>query len=194
MVSQIGRGETVNLKMADPELNDLRIGLGWDAVEGGEIEMDLDASIFMLGADNRCRSPKDMIFYNQMESECGSVVLCGDNRTGQGEGDDEYLEVNLSKIPEDVVKLAITVSIYEADERKQSFGQVESSFVRLANNQSQREIAKYVLSEECFKETAFVFGEIFRSDEDSWSFRALGRGFTGELRFLCDLFGVQVDD
>ncbi|MEO0392766.1 MAG: TerD family protein [Pseudomonadota bacterium] len=194
MVSVIERGEKVDLKMADPELNDLRVGLGWDAVGGDEVDMDLDAAIFMLGADNRVRSSKDLVFYNQMESECGSVVLCGDNRTGQGEGDDEYLEVNLSKIPLDVVKLAITVSIYEADERHQNFGMVESSFVRLANNQSQREIAKYVLSEECHNETAFVFGEIIRVDEDNWSFRALGRGFSGELRYLCDVFGVQVDD
>ncbi len=193
MVVKVNRGEQIDIIQADPELTDLRVGLGWDAVDNGDAEMDLDAAIFMLGSDNRVRSSRDLIFYNQMESECGSIKLGGDNRTGVGDGDDEFLEVNLSQIPEDVQKLAITVSIYEADERKQNFGMVESSFVRLANSLTQTEFAKYELAERCNMETAFVFGEIIRTDA-GWSFRALGRGFTGELRFLCDLFGVQVDD
>lgn len=188
------RGDQIDLADADPDLDDLRVGLGWDAVGGQAIEFDLDAAIFMLGPGNRVRSSKDIVFYNQMRSECGSVALSKDNRTGVGDGDDEYLTVNLSRIPPDVQKLAITVTIYEAESRQQNFSMVESSYVRLVNMATQREIARYVMAEESSNETAFVFGEIFRKEDDTWGFRALGRGFGGELRFLCDLFGVQVDD
>ncbi|MBV6633377.1 MAG: TerD family protein [Alphaproteobacteria bacterium] len=194
MVVSVSRGDQIDLADADPELNDLLVGLGWDASDEKGQEIDLDASIFMLGPGNRVRSSADIIFYNQMESECGSITLSQDNRTGVGDGDDEFLNVNLSMIPEDVQKLAIAVSIYEAEEREQNFGMVSASFVRLVNTQTNKEIARYDLREESSTETAFVFGEILRSGENKWSFRALGRGFSGELRFLCDLFGVTVED
>lgn len=194
MAIQVRRGDQIDLSETGAEIEDMIVGLGWDAVGGQAVEFDLDASIFMLGKNNRVRSPRDMIFYNQMKSECGSVQLSKDNRTGVGDGDDEFLTVNLATIPEDVQKLAIAVSIYDGESRQQNFGMVESAFARLANNSTQTEICRYELAEACSNETAFVFGELLRTGSEGWAFKAIGRGFSGELRFLCDLFGVQVDD
>ena len=188
------KGSELDLNTADPSLDDVYIGLGWDASSDNAVEFDLDACIFMLNREDKVRSSEDLIFYNQVRGEDDSVIFGHDNRTGEGYGDDEYLIVNLSRVPWDIMKLSICVTIYDAQNRQQSFGKVKNSFVRLVNKATHREVARYDLTENCTDETAFVFGELIRSGQKNWSFRAAGQGYTGSLRKLCDLYGVNVID
>jgi len=188
------KGSELDLTNADPSLDDVYIGLGWDASSDTAVEFDLDACIFMLNREDKVRSSDDLIFYNQVRGENDSVLFGHDNRTGAGDGDDEYLLVNLSRVPWDIMKLAVCVTIYEAQNRQQNFGRVKNAFVRVVNKATQREIARYDLTENCTDETTFIFGELTRSGQKTWTFKAVGRGFTGSLRKLCDLYGVNVLD
>ncbi|MBR0225710.1 MAG: TerD family protein [Thermoguttaceae bacterium] len=172
-------------------LTKVRVGLGWDPrVEPG-IEFDLDASAFLLGADSKVRGESDFIFYNHPQSACGSVVSSGDNRTGEGDGDDETILVDLSRVPADVERIVFTATIYEAIERNQNFGMVDSAFIRLVDDSNGEEQIRFELTEDACINSALVFGELYRRN-GAWKFRALGQGFDLDLAGLARKFGVRV--
>ena len=185
------KGQNVSLSKTAPGLKMIVIGLGWDPRATDGQEFDLDASLFMLGEDGKVRSDADFIFYNQKMSACGSVEHAGDNRTGDGEGDDEQIRVDLSLVPLEVKRLAVSVTIHDAEVRHQSFGQVSNAFIRVQNENSGAEVARYDLSEEYSTETAMIFGEVYRHNGE-WKFKAVGQGFGGGLSALCAQFGIIV--
>lgn len=191
MPVSLSKGGNVSLSKEDPNLRKILIGLGWDTRSTDGAEFDLDASAFLLNATNKVRSDSDFIFYNNLKSVDGTVEHTGDNRTGVGEGDDEAIRVDLSKMPQDVQKIAVSVTIHEATERHQNFGMVANAFIRVVNDETQREIARYDLSEDASTETAMIFGEIYRNGAE-WKFRAVGQGFAGGLGPLARNFGVNV--
>ena len=191
MAISLQKGGNVSLSKEAPGLTKMLIGLGWDVRATDGADFDLDGSAFLLNASGKVRSDADFIFYNQPQSDNGAVAHQGDNRTGAGEGDDEVIEVNLSAVPADVDKIAITVTIHDADARKQNFGQVSSAFIRCVNADSNVEIARFDLSEDASVETAMIFGEIYRHNGE-WKFKAIGQGFKGGLGALAQHFGVNV--
>ncbi|MDO4658645.1 TerD family protein [Kingella sp. (in: b-proteobacteria)] len=191
MAISLQKGGNVSLSKEAPGLTKMLIGLGWDVRATDGADFDLDGSAFLLNASGKVRSDADFIFYNQPKSDNGAVAHQGDNRTGAGEGDDEVIEVNLSAVPADVDKIAITVTIHDADARKQNFGQVSSAFIRCVNADSNVEIARFDLSEDASVETAMIFGEIYRHNGE-WKFKAIGQGFKGGLGALAQHFGVNV--
>jgi tellurium resistance protein TerD len=191
MPVSLSKGANVSLSRTEPGLKQVLVGLGWDARSTVGDDFDLDASVFMVNAEGKVRSDADFIFYNNTHSACGSVVHTGDNRTGAGEGDDEAIEVDLSRVPADVAKLVFTVTIHEAVQRRQNFGMVSSAFMRIVNDERGTEIARYDLSEEASTETAMVFGEIYRYSGE-WKFRAVGQGYSGGLEAVARSFGVNV--
>ena len=191
MAISLQKGGNVSLSKEAPGLTKMLIGLGWDVRATDGADFDLDGSAFLLNASGKVRSDADFIFYNQPKSDNGAVAHQGDNRTGAGEGDDEVIEVNLSAVPADVDKIAITVTIHDADARKQNFGQVSSAFIRCVNADSNVEIARFDMSEDASVETAMIFGEIYRHNGE-WKFKAIGQGFKGGLGALAQHFGVNV--
>jgi tellurium resistance protein TerD len=191
MAISLNKGGNLSLSKTDPSLNNVLIGLGWDARPTDGADFDLDASAFMLKADGKVRSDADFIFYNQKRSACGSVEHLGDNLTGKGEGDDETLVVQLNNVPTDVERVTFAVTIHEAETRKQNFGQVSNAFIRVVNKDSGVEIARYDLSEDASVETAMIFGEIYRHNGE-WKFKAIGQGYAGGLSPLVKQFGVGV--
>lgn len=191
MAISLQKGGNINLSKEAPSLKKMTIGLGWDVRATDGAAFDLDASAFMLAAGGKVRSDADFIFYNQPKSADGSVEHTGDNRTGEGEGDDESINVNLSAVPADVEKIAICVTIHDAQARGQNFGQVSSAFIRCVNADNGTEIVRYDLSEDFSVETAMIFGEIYRHSGD-WKFKAIGQGFAGGLGPLAKNYGVNV--
>lgn len=191
MAISLSKGGNVSLTKSAPGLTNIVIGLGWDARSTDGAAFDLDASGFMLTAEGKVRSDADFIFFNQAASADGSVKHLGDNTTGEGAGDDEQLTVDLSKVPADVDKIAIGVTIHEAEARKQSFGMVSQAFVRVVNAADNAEIVRYDLSEDFSIETALVFGEVYRNSGE-WKFRAVGQGFQGGLGAMAKTYGVNV--
>ena len=191
MVVSLSKGGNVSLSKEAPGLSNILIGLGWDvrATDGGDF--DLDASVFLTGANGKIRSDADFIFYNNLKSADGSVEHTGDNRTGEGDGDDEAVKVNLATVPADVEKIVVGVTIDQAEQRGQSFGQVSGAFIRVVNDSNNSEIARYDLSEDSSTETAMVFGEVYRSGAE-WKFRAIGQGFAGGLGPLAASYGVSI--
>lgn len=152
---------------------------------------DLDASAFLLAAGDKVRGDADFIFYNNLRSGDGSVEHTGDNRTGEGDGDDEALKVDLSGVPADVQKIAVAVTIHDGETRRQSFGMVSNAFIRIVNDVTGRELSRYDLAEDASTETAMIFGEIYRHNGE-WKFRAVGQGFKGGLAPLARNFGVNI--
>jgi tellurium resistance protein TerD len=191
MAISLQKGGNVNLSKEAPGLTKLLVGLGWDARSTDGAPFDLDGAVFMLNAQGKVRSDADFIFYNNLRSVDGSVVHSGDNRTGAGEGDDESINIDLSKVPADVDKLAVCVTIHEAEMRRQNFGMVQKAYVRCVNAADNREIARFDLSEDSSTESAMIFGEVYRAGGD-WKFRAIGQGFNGGLGPLAKNFGVNV--
>jgi tellurium resistance protein TerD len=191
MTISLNKGGNLSLSKTDPTLNNVVIGLGWDARPTDGADFDLDANAFMLKNDGKIRSEADFIFYNQMRSMCGSVEYMGDNKTGAGAGDDETVVLQLDKIPADVERVTFAVTIHEAEARKQNFGQVSNAFIRVVNKDSGVEIARYDLSEDASVETAMIFGEIYRHNGE-WKFKAIGQGYAGGLAPLARQFGVNV--
>ena len=187
----LSKGGNISLSKTDPTLNNVLVGLGWDARATDGADFDLDASAFMVKEDGKVRSDCDFIFYNQTKSSCGSVEHTGDNRTGVGEGDDESIIVLLDKVPQDIQRVIFTVTIHEADSRKQNFGQVSHAFVRIVNKDTGNEVARYDLSEDASVETAMIFGEIYRHGSE-WKFRAVGQGYTGGLGAMARQHGINV--
>lgn len=182
------KGGNLSLSKTDPSLSKILIGLGWDPRATDGQEFDLDASAFLLGANGKVRGDADFIFYNQLKSGDGSIEHTGDNRTGQGDGDDEVIKVDLSRVPADIQKVAITVTIHDADARRQNFGQVDNAFIRIVNEVTGAEVVRYDLQEEASVQTAMIFGELYRHNGE-WKFRAVGQGFNGGLKAMCRQFG-----
>lgn len=185
------KGGNLSLSKADPGISKALVGLGWDTRSTDGAAFDLDATVFMVGSDGKVRSDADFIFYNQLQSSCGSVVHGGDNLTGEGEGDDEEVRVDLSHLPTDVQKLVFSVTIHEAASRRQNFGMVSNAFIRIVNDETGREIVRYDLSEDASIETAMIFGELYRY-RGQWKFRAVEQGYQGGLGPLARSFGVNV--
>jgi tellurium resistance protein TerD len=187
----LSKGGNISLSKTDPTLKNVLVGLGWDVRSTDGADYDLDASAFMVKEDGKVRSDSDFIFYNQTKSACGSVEHTGDNRTGAGEGDDETVVVLLDKIPTDIQRVAFTVTIHDAEARKQNFGQVARAYVRIVNKDTNNEVARYDLSEDASIETAMIFGEIYRHGGE-WKFRAVGQGYAGGLAALARQYGINV--
>jgi len=191
MSISLNKGGNISLSKTDPSLKNVLVGLGWDARPTDGADFDLDASAFMVKEDGKVRSDSDFIFYNQVRSTCGSVEHTGDNRTGAGDGDDESLIVLLDKVPADIQSVIFTVTIHDADVRKQNFGQVSGAFVRIVNKDSGQEVTRYDLSEDASIETAMIFGEIYRHSGE-WKFRAVGQGYAGGLAALARQYGINI--
>ncbi|WP_175844359.1 TerD family protein [Burkholderia contaminans] len=190
MALTLQKGGNLSLSKADPSLTRILVGLGWDPRATDGAEFDLDASAFLLGANGKVRGEADFIFYNQLRSQDGSVEHTGDNRTGAGDGDDEVIKVDLSRVPADIDKIAFTVTIHDAEARKQNFGQVSNSFIRVVNEISGAEVVRYDLAEDASTETAMIFAELYRSSGE-WKFRAVGQGYAGGLRALANGYGMN---
>ena len=191
MAVSLSKGGNVSVSKEEPGIEQVTVGLGWDARATDGQDFDLDASCFMLGANGKVRSDSDFIFYNNLKSADGSVEHTGDNRTGAGEGDDETINVDLLKVPTDVSKLAVAVTIHEADTRKQNFGMVSNAYIRVLNQKTGKEVARYDLSEDASTNTAMIFGELYRHNNE-WKFKAVGQGYDGGLGPLAKNFGVNV--
>ena len=191
MAISLQKGGNVNLSKEAPGITKMIIGLGWDTRATAGTAFDLDGAIFLLNAAGKVRSDADFVFYNNLKSTDGSIVHSGDNTTGAGEGDDETVTIELANVPADVDKVAICVTIHDAETRKQNFGQVSKAFVRCVNANGNTEIARYDLSEDGSTEAAMVFGEVYRAGAE-WKFRAIGQGFKGGLGPLAKNFGVNV--
>ena len=192
MAVSLRKGQKVDLTKGNPNLTKVLIGLGWDTnkYDGGH-DFDLDAAAFLLGANGKVTSDADFVFYNQLKHPSGSVEHMGDNLTGEGEGDDEEIKVDLSKVPQNIEKIDFTVTIYEAVERKQSFGQVENAYIRVVDDLTGKELIRYDLGEDFSVETAVVVGELYRHGGE-WKFNAIGSGFEGGLASLGKNYGVNV--
>ncbi len=187
----LSKGGNVSLSKEAPGLTDILIGLGWDTRTTDGADFDLDASIFLVADTGKVRTEKDFIFYNNPKSTDGSVEHTGDNQTGEGDGDDEAVKVALNNVPADVKKIVVAVTIHEGTARSQNFGQVENAFIRVVNQAGDTEIARYDLTEDFGMETALIFGEIYRHN-DEWKFKAVGAGYSGGLAKLCADHGVNV--
>lgn len=191
MAISLQKGSNVNLSKEAPGLKMLHVGLGWDVRATDGSGFDLDASAFILKADGKVRADSDFIFYNNKTSTDGSVVHQGDNTSGAGDGDDEVVNIDLSKIPAEIEKVSFAVTIHDAEARKQTFGQVSNAFIRVVNLADNKELARYDLSEDGSTETALVFAELYRNAGE-WKFKAIGQGFKGGLGPLAKSFGVSV--
>lgn len=191
MALSLQKGGNLSLSKTDPSLTTILVGLGWDERTTDGSSFDLDASAFLLKAGDKVRNDNDFIFYNQLKSPDGSVEHTGDNRTGQGAGDDESLKVDLTKVPAEIVKIAFTVTIHDAEARRQNFGQISNAFIRISNDLTGTEIVRYDLAEDYSTETAMIFGELYRHNTE-WKFRAVGQGYAGGLKAMCDQFGIQI--
>ncbi|GAA4804908.1 TerD family protein [Nocardioides caeni] len=191
MAVSLTKGGNVSLTKEAPGLTAVNIGLGWDVNSFAGGEFDLDASALLLTAAGKVLSDAHFIFFNNLTSPDGSVTHAGDNLTGEGDGDDEVVQVNLGIVPPDVDKIVFPVSIYDADTRAQNFGMVRNAFIRVVNQNGGAEIARYDLSEDASTETAMVFGELYRNGAE-WKFRAVGQGYASGLRGIAQDFGVNL--
>ena len=173
----LGKGERINLSKEAPSLKKVGVGLGWDtnSTDTG-LDFDLDASIFMLGANGKIPTEKNFVFYNNLTSPDGGVKHTGDNLTGDGDGDDETIFVELAKVDAAINELVFVVTIHEAEKRKQNFGQVRNSYIRIYNAVTQEEICKYELGEDFSVETGVEFGRLYKRN-GQWKFEAIGQGF-----------------
>jgi tellurium resistance protein TerD len=190
MAISLSKGGNISLSKEAPGIKQIRIGLGWDARVTTGQDFDLDASVFLVNSEGKCRSDQDFIFYNNLKSADGSVEHTGDNLTGEGEGDDEVIKVDLPKVPADVDKIAVTVTIHDAQARGQNFGQVENAFARVINEENNQEVVRYDLSEDYSVEDAMIFCEVYRNNGE-WKFRAIGQGFSGGLADLTSKYGLN---
>ncbi|OCR01850.1 chemical-damaging agent resistance protein C [Oscillatoriales cyanobacterium USR001] len=190
MPVSLTKGQRVSLEKISPGLSEVFVGLGWDvkATDTGH-DFDLDASVFLLGANEKLISDNHFIFYNNLNSPdpAKSVQHTGDNLTGIGEGDDEVIKINLKKVPDEVQKIVVAVTIYEAQLRYQNFGQVQNAFVRIVNAETKQEAVRYDLVEDYSIETALIMAEIYRKDGE-WRLNAVGAGYQGGLQALLDRY------
>ena len=192
MPMSLAKGQKVELTKGTPGLKKSMVGLGWDVntFESGA-DFDLDAAAFMVGANGKCPTEKEFVFYGNLAHPSGSVKHMGDNLTGEGEGDDEQIQIDLEKIPANVEKVAFTVTIYDSDARRQNFGKVSNAFIRIVDETTNTELIRYDLGEDFSIETAVVVGELYRHNGE-WKFNAIGSGFQGGLAALCGHYGIEV--
>jgi len=181
----------MSLTKTAPSLRHAQVGLGWDTQKFAGAAFDLDTSVFLLGADGRVRTPQDFIFYNNKQSIDGSVMHMGDNLTGAGEGDDEQIVLDLTRIPPDVQRVVVVCSIYEADQRRQNFGMVQRAVMRVVDKDTNQEIVRFDLTEEASNFNLMVFGEIYRYGPE-WKFKAVGQGMQGGLRAIGGQYGINL--
>ena len=192
MAVSLKKGQKVDLTKTNPGLAKIVVGLGWDVNKyDGQKDFDLDAAAFLLGENGKVTNDGDFIFYNNMKHTSGSVEHLGDNLTGAGEGDDERIKIDLAKVPADIAKIDFTVTIHEAEERKQNFGQVSNAFIRIMDETNNNELIRYDLGEDFSVETAVIVGELYRNAGE-WKFNAIGSGFAGGLAALGKNFGVNI--
>ncbi|MCR2024777.1 TerD family protein [Anaerotruncus colihominis] len=190
MAINLSKGQKISLSKEAPNLKVALVGLGWDIKQyDSGADYDLDASIFLLDANGKCAHESDFIFYNNLSAN--GVTHSGDNRTGEGDGDDEAITIEFDKVPDYIQKIAVTVTIYDAPARGQNFGQVQNAFVRLVDKQTGSELLRFDLGEDYSTETAIVFAEIYRHNGE-WKFSAVGSGFNGGLEALCRQYGLNV--
>ncbi|GGF42796.1 TerD family protein [Williamsia phyllosphaerae] len=187
----LSKGGNVSLTKEAPNLTAVAVGLGWDIRSTTGTDFDLDASAIGTGTDKKALSDKHFVFFNNLTSPDGSIEHTGDNTTGEGEGDDEVIKVNLAAVPPEVDSIVFPVSIYDADARSQSFGQVRNAFIRVVDQANNAELARYDLTEDASTETAMVFGELYRNGAE-WKFRAVGQGYASGLAGIARDFGVNV--
>ena len=187
------KGQRVDLTKGRPSLKKILIGLGWDVNQyDGESDFDLDASIFLTKANGKVGSDNDFIFYGNLEHKTKCVIHTGDNRTGEGDGDDEVIKVNFDSIPPDYTSLSVAVTIYDADQRLQNFGMVSNAYVRVVDKETGEELIRYDLSEDFSTETAIVVAEIYKKNGE-WKFKAVGSGYNGGLAALCRRYGIDAE-
>ena len=193
MPVNLKKGQKVSITKDNPGLSKVVVGLGWDVNQfdtGGDF--DLDTAAFLLTESGKVSRSEDFVFFGNLEHPSGSVKHLGDNRTGAGDGDDEQIKIDLAKIPAGITKIAFTVTIYEAEERNQNFGQVNNAFIRIVDEATGEEILRYDLGEDFSIETAIVFGELYQHGNE-WKFNAIGSGYQGGLAALCGNYGVDVE-
>ena len=191
MAISLQKGGNVSLDKIAPGISKCLIGLGWDSRSTDGADFDLDASVFMLNENGKIASDQHFIFYGALTSPCGSVEHTGDNLTGEGEGDDESVKIDLSLVPSTINKIVIGVTIHEANSRAQNFGQVANAFMRVVDAKSGAEVVRYDLSEDYSVETALIFGELYRHNNE-WKFRAVGQGYQGGLHAMATNYGVNI--
>ena len=192
MAISLSKGQKVDLTKTNPGLSKVVVGLGWDTnkYDGGN-DFDLDASVFLLDANGKCASEADFVFYNQLKAGAGSVEHTGDNRTGEGDGDDEKVKVNLGSVPANVEKIAFVITIHDGEARNQNFGQVSNAFVRIVSEDNNEEIIRYDLGEDFSIETAIIVGELYRHNGE-WKFSAVGSGYQGGLGRIATDYGLSI--
>ena len=192
MPINLQKGQKVDLTKGNPSLKNIMVGLGWDvnALDSGA-DFDRDAAAFMVGENGKCPTEREFIFYGNLEHNSGAVKHMGDNLTGGGDGDDEQIEVDLTIIPANVSRVVFTVTIYDAELRRQNFGQVSNAFIRIVDTATGSELIRYDLGEDFSIETAVVVGELYRHNGE-WKFNAIGSGFQGGLAALCGHYGIEV--
>ena len=192
MAISLQKGQKVDLTKGNAGLTKILIGLGWDTNKyDGGADFDLDAAAFLLGENGKVQGDSDFVFYGNLKHKSGAVEHTGDNLTGEGEGDDEVIKVDLSKIPANIAKISFTVTIYDAEARSQNFGMVSNAFIRVVNESNGTELIRYDLGEDYSVQTAVVVAELYRHSGE-WKFNAIGSGFAGGLKALCQNFGVNV--
>lgn len=191
MTVSLNKGGNGSLSKQPPGLTAINVGLGWDVRTTTGTDFDLDASAIMVDAAGKVLSDRHFIFFNNTTSPDGSVVHTGDNLTGEGDGDDETIRVDLVGVPADVDRIVFAVSVYEREKRAQGFGQVRNAFIRVVNATGGEELTRYDLSEDASTETAMLFGELYRSGVE-WKFRAVGQGYSSGLMGIVKDFGVTV--
>jgi tellurium resistance protein TerD len=187
----LSKGGNVSLTKMAPGLTAVSVGLGWDLRTTTGTDFDLDASALLCGADGKVIDDAHFVFFNNLTSPDGSVEHTGDNLTGEGEGDDELIHVNLAGASPQVQRVVFPVSIYEGAARGQSFGQVSNAFIRVIDRSNGSELARYDLTEDASTETAMIFGELYRHNNE-WKFRAVGQGYASGLSGIAKDFGVNV--
>lgn len=193
MPVSLQKGQKVSLTKGNPGLKNVVVGLGWDvnAFDTGG-NFDLDAAAFLLADSGKVSGSTDFVFYGNLKHPSGAVEHMGDNLTGEGDGDDEQIKIDLSKVPANISKIAFTVTIYEAEQRRQNFGQVDNAFIRIYDENTGEELLRYDLGEDFSIETAAVFGELYKNGAE-WKFNAIGSGYQGGLAALCANYGVDVE-
>ena len=188
----LAKGQKVDLTKTNPGLKNIIVGLGWDVNKyDGGFSFDLDTAAFLTGANGKVTADTDFVFYNNLRHPSGSVTHLGDNLTGAGDGDDEQIKVSLDQVPTNIEKIAFTVTIHEAVQRSQNFGQVSNSYIRVMDESNGTELIRYDLGEDFSIETAIVVGELYRHNGE-WKFNAIGSGYQGGLAALCNNFGINV--
>ncbi|MDE5583061.1 MAG: TerD family protein [Ruminococcus sp.] len=193
MPVSLSKGQKISLTKNNPGLKKVIVGLGWDVnLFDTGAAFDLDSCAFLLTDSGKVSKPEDFVFYGNLNHPSGAVTHLGDNLTGAGDGDDEQITIDLSQIPAEITRIAFTVTIHEAEQRRQNFGQVNNSFIRLCNEETGEEILRYDLGEDFSIETAVVFAELYKHGSE-WKFNAIGSGYQGGLAALCGSYGVDVE-